>query len=126
MPLLVAVLVVLLLAGAGSLFGGGAGNGAVDGSNGLLPASLAGDALQQQQQLGLGDDAGEPGEGGLTLVEYLAAQQRKLQQQQGWGGVLGPEGRTAGLQAAAATGADLSAHVLLPPLDFAETLNPFG
>jgi hypothetical protein len=129
-----------------SLFGAGlVGNGAVeDDMGGLLPSSL-GEVLgelpavaaaaaaaplgllapQQQQQMRIVEEGPDLGEGGMTLVEYLAAQQRKLQQQ-GWGGVLAAEGRQAGLQAAVATGADLSAHVLLPPLDFAESQNPFG
>jgi hypothetical protein len=132
-----------------SLFGVGlVGNGAVEDDMGsLLPSSL-GEVLgevpggapagapaaavpwgllapQQQQQMRVVEEGPDLGEGGMTLVEYLAAQQRKLQQQ-GWGGVLAAEGRQAGLQAAVATGADLSAHVLLPPLDFAESQNPFG
>jgi hypothetical protein len=90
----------------------------VDFANGHAPALQA---AQQQQQWVAVAESPDQGDEGLTLVEYLAAQQRKLQQQATWGG-----DSSTGLQAAAAAGADLSAHVLLPPLDFAESQNPFG
>jgi hypothetical protein len=90
-----------------------------DFGKGHAPALQA--AQQQQQQRVVVAGSPDQGDEGLTLVEYLAAQQRKLQQQSTWGG-----DSSSGLQAAAAAGADLSAHVLLPPLDFAESQNPFG
>lgn len=106
---------VLQQPGAPTAAGGGGGVGAV-------PTVLQRQPLQQQQQqLRVVAESPDPGDGGLTLVEYLAAQQRKLQQQGTW-----VDDSSNGLQAAAATGADLSAHVLLAPLDFSESQNPFG
>jgi hypothetical protein len=93
---------------------------AVGAAAAAAPVVLQRQPLQQQQPRVVAESP-DQGDGGLTLVEYLAAQQRKLQQQGIWG-----EDSSNGLQAAAATGADLSAHVLLPPLDCAESQNPFG